>query len=382
MRVLLLLSSLLVGSQALLLPKSNGPYGVTQRTHLMTDNNRLDPYSPNQEKRHILASIYWPVDADSCSKERAPYMPPATAEAYGARASAMGLSNDTFSTLEMEFCKVSKSLSACKNNEKPKFPVAVFSPGAGNSRLLQSAMARALSSYGHVVVLIDHPCDADIVEFPDGTIIPAADIPEDTANLEKATRVRAKDISFLVSELHRPSFKRNVLGGLPGKMDTNKITALGHSMGGASAAGAMLLDPRIRGGMNLDGRFFDPVLSQGLDKPFMMLGRPNHRTEDTTWAKFWTKLQGPKLELQISGTAHGSYTDVPLLLNALGLPKEALKATEPMFGSVDGKALQDTISKTLSAFMAYSVGGARAPLLKTIDKARGVSIVKKQLPTN
>jgi hypothetical protein len=40
-------------------------------------------------------------------------------------------------------------------------------------------MARSLASYGNIVVLIDHPYDPPVVEFPDGKIIKGGNIPDD-----------------------------------------------------------------------------------------------------------------------------------------------------------------------------------------------------------
>lgn len=192
MYVFVLLLSFLHFGNALLLPNPSGPYPVALKINTMTDNHRIDPYAPDRQKRRILTSIFWPVDSKSCSSKRVPYMPPATAAAYGAQAAQLGLSNDTFSVLEMEVCSVSKT-SACQSSSghnEAKFPLAVFSPGSGNSRLQYSAMARSLASYGYVVVLVDHPYDASIVEFPDGSIIAGGNIPEDEKNLENATQVR------------------------------------------------------------------------------------------------------------------------------------------------------------------------------------------------
>ncbi|RSL54611.1 hypothetical protein CEP54_009784 [Fusarium duplospermum] len=375
-----LLLSLLHFGNALLLPNPSGPYPVALTINTMTDNHRIDPYAPNHQKRQILTSIFWPVDSKSCSSKRVPYMPPATAAAYGAQAAQLGLSNDTFKVIEMEVCDVSKTSACQSSGEKgAKFPLAVFSPGSGNSRLQYSAMARSLASYGYVVVLVDHPYDASIVEFPDGTIISGGNIPEDEKNLEKATQVRAADISFIISQVEKSSFQNRIFKGLPGKVDTKKTVALGHSLGGASAAAAVLSDSRIQGGMNLDGRLFNPVLSKGLNKPFMQLGRPNHRSEDTTWVKFWNKLTGPKVELAVAGTIHGSYLDTALVLKTLGLPKEIMKQTVPIVGSVDGEVLQKTVSELLSAFITYTFGGSKTALLKAIKAEEGVSIVKSQL---
>jgi len=52
----------------------------------------------------------------------------------------------------------------------------------------------------------------------------------------------------------------------------------GHSLGGATAAAAMLDDQRIKAGVNLDGTLFGPVVNAGLDRPFMLVGADAIRT--------------------------------------------------------------------------------------------------------
>ncbi|KAF9766268.1 hypothetical protein IL306_001347 [Fusarium sp. DS 682] len=355
MQFSLLFISLLGAGNAILLPKPSGPYGVALRTEGMTDKHRIDPYDPKKGQRHVLASIFWPIDSASCSNTAVPYMPPAVAKFYGQRAQSMGLSNDTFAAFQYEVCKTPVAQKGC-GSKKESFPLAVFSSGAGNSRLLYSNLARSLASYGNVVVLIDHPYDADLVVFPDGEIIKSGNIPETKEALINLTAVRAKDISFVISEVMRSSFQKKVFKGLPGPIDNKKIVALGHSLGGASAAVAALSDKRVRGGMDMDGQIFEPALSKGLDKPFFLIGRPNHSEEDTTWKKFYAKLRGPKQEIAVKGTVHGSFTDYPQLIKALNLPKSALKTVEQLVGTADPAHLEKFLSKTVVDYMKICFG--------------------------
>ncbi|KPM44917.1 hypothetical protein AK830_g1636 [Neonectria ditissima] len=383
MRSFALFLSLLAGVGALSLPDPSGPYPVAMRVQPMTDKSQVDPYSPkgHKHKRQVLTSLFWPIDeSKTCKTKQVAYMPPATAEVYGAQASAMGLSNDTFSALTLGVCDIS-SLKGCNSRSKiHRYPLAVFSPGAGNSRLLHGLMARSLASQGYVVITVDHPYDATLVEFPDGTIIESADIPEEGAPLVKLTKVRADDLSFVVSQLKSTSSQSSLLKGLPGKIDFDRIVVFGHSLGGASAAVAMLSDSRFRGGVNLDGRFVEPALSKGPKNPFLIVGRPDHRAEDATWPKFWKNLRGPKAELEVAGTLHGSFTDLPAIIGALGLPDEAKSQLAALIGTVDGKRLDKVLSKTLSSFFTYAFEGTPKPFLRAVKTFSELSMVGSKLP--
>ncbi|RBR12501.1 uncharacterized protein FIESC28_08625 [Fusarium coffeatum] len=349
MKFSLLLLSLVGLGNAIELPKPNGPYSVAVRTSAMIDKHRIDPYDPRRGHRNVLASIFWPVPSPSCSKTTLPYMTPAVAKLYGQKAQSMGLSNETFAAFEYSVCTPLHTPKGC--GSKRQFPLIIFSPGAGNSRLLYSNMARSFASFGNIVALIDHPYDADIIEFPDGKTIMTGNIPETTKSLIKLTKVRAEDISFVISEVLQSSLYKSVLKGLPGSVDKSKIVALGHSLGGASAAVAILSDKRICGGMDMDGQIFDPALSQGLEKPFFLVGRPNHSKEDATWNKFFANLRGSKKMITIDRTVHGSFTDYPQLIQALNLPASASKAIQPLIGTVNPSDLENGLSKIVVSFV-------------------------------
>ncbi|KAK7428462.1 hypothetical protein QQZ08_005081 [Neonectria magnoliae] len=383
MRSFTLFLSLVASVGALSLPDASGPYPVAMRVQPMTDKNRIDPYSPkgNRHKRQVLTSLFWPIDeSKTCTTKQVAYMPPATAEVYGVQASAMGLSNETFSALTLGVCDIS-SLKGCSSQVKsPRYPLAVFSPGSGNSRLLYGLMARSLANQGYVVITVDHPYDATLVEFPDGTIIQTADIPEEGDDLVKLTKVRADDLSFVVSQLEKASPRSSLLKGLPGNIDFDRIVVFGQSLGGSSAAVAMLSDSRFLGGANLDGRFVEPALSKGPKNPFLMLGRPDHRAEDATWVKFWKNLRGPKAELEVSGTIHGSFTDLPAIISVLGLPDEAKSQLAALIGTIDGKRLDKILPKMLSSFFTYAFEGTPKPFLHAVKTFSELSIVNSKLP--
>lgn len=121
-------------------------------------------------KRRILASVHLPLDAKyGCEMEDRPYLPAKTAWAFEELLGPYGIPEGTFRQLSMKFC----SLSSIKrsSHENKAFSVAIFSPGLGDSRLIHAARARSLASLGYVVATVDHTYEANVVEFPDGTVI-------------------------------------------------------------------------------------------------------------------------------------------------------------------------------------------------------------------
>jgi predicted dienelactone hydrolase len=124
----------------------------------------------------MVSSFYPAALRKDCVSYESLYMPNATANFYDEQFGAFGIPADTFTSLQLTHCK-SRSSHDLKGQQ---FPVALFSPGLSNSRLIYNAMAQALASKGYIVITIDHPHDADIVEFTDGSTTFAADIDTDS----------------------------------------------------------------------------------------------------------------------------------------------------------------------------------------------------------
>ncbi|KZL65453.1 PAF acetylhydrolase family protein [Colletotrichum tofieldiae] len=346
----LIIWALASATQAVLVSPPTGPYAVSMSVQGLTDNARLDPYAPKDDphSRRVMISTFLPVDEGKtpCSgRERVPYMTPLVAKAYDELGTAVGLPNGTFSAFEMEFCQTRKC--SCQRS-RSKFPLVLFSPGWGNPRLLYGAMAREVASHGFTVITIDHPYDPSFVEFPDGTVYQAVSLDTDnTTELESLTQVRAEDTSFVLSY-----FYKNPMPGV----DFDRTIMFGHSLGGATAAAAMLTDSRIRGGINFDGKLLNPVLEAGLDGPFALVGRPGHVEEDPTWNEFYAGLRGPSALLSVSGTTHASFTDFPTLISSLNLtlPEATKSLLEAELGTMKYERIGPVVAGIVKAFADLS----------------------------
>ncbi|MEA5581823.1 alpha/beta fold hydrolase [Nodularia harveyana UHCC-0300] len=106
-------------------------------------------------------------------------------------------------------------------------PLVVISHGFGANRRFFSYLANHLASHGITVAAIEHPGS-------NSTAINNASRERNLAELLPASEFidRPKDVSFLLNELEKLNTSS---GKLSGKFNTEKVTVIGHSLGGYTA---------------------------------------------------------------------------------------------------------------------------------------------------
>ncbi|EUC48304.1 hypothetical protein COCMIDRAFT_34180 [Bipolaris oryzae ATCC 44560] len=333
---------------------------------LLTDTDRLDPFINDGRSRSIVVSSFYPV-LKCTSKGTKPYMPPQTAAFMDEKFSVYGLPNGTFSSFEFEACNTPTAQDLCPT---PALPLVLFSSALGTSRYLYSIMLQSIASSGYLVVSIDHPYDADIVEYPNGTIITGVDIPDDKINQTVATR--ADDISFAVNSLRKSHVSRKLFPIHTILQKFPQIAVLGHSLGGAAAGAAVLQIPSARGGINLDGTMFGSVLDKGIDRPFMLIGHANKTQEtDPSWKTIWPKLRSWKKEIEVRKSVHYSFSDLPVLMSAMGLGSAQVPAIGDLLGTIEGHRMMQLTVAHIVAFLDFT--------LKSRGQ-RGFAEVARQFP--
>lgn len=285
-------------------------------------------------------------------------MPPATAALYDETYGAYGIPNGTFESFKLQVCSESS-----KYRDNTKYPLLIFSPGLGNSRHLYNVLVQSVASTGYIVVSIDHPYDVSIVEYPDGTTVLAEDIETD-AQIELALATRAQDVSFVLNQLDKSSISKLLLPGLDLGLNLDKVGIFGHSLGGATSLAAMVNDSRITGGINIDGSFFGPSIQQGTKRPFLLISHEGkNQSTDVSWASTWAKLSGWKSELEIKGTQHGSFTDLPSLIYSLGLTGKLPETVTNLLGTLEGLRVAEIKRVYVAAFFDLVLKGRRCRLL-------------------
>jgi predicted dienelactone hydrolase len=207
-----------------------------------------------------------------------------------------------------------------------------------------------------VVVAIDHPHDAGIVEFPDGHVVVAGPPLDVTA----ALTVRVADTRFVLTQLARLGRSGVFLGHL----DLARVGMFGHSLGGAAAASTMFIDPRIRAGADLDGFLFEPARTGGLSRPFLLMNAEPGFAGVPNVAGFWSKLRGPHYAIDVKGARHFAFSDlVTFVPELMRINPTTGKTVSQLVGKLDGKATLAAERVYLRAFFDCFLREKPQPLL-------------------
>ncbi|MEU2427809.1 alpha/beta hydrolase [Streptomyces sp. NPDC007851] len=294
------------------LPHPTGRYAVGRDMLHLVDDSRQDPWVPAAGPRQLMVSMFYPARPGSGAP--APYMTTDEARLFlQDRVPGSGIPPEALTAVR----------TWVRANARPvhgRFPLVLLSPGFTFPRALFSSVAEDLASRGYVVALIDHTYETPGVTFPDGRTLPCAICDQPPAGgLPAIAESRAKDASFVIDQLtshHSPWAHAHLI-------DRRRIGMAGHSVGGEAAAVTMVGDRRVRAGVNMDGTFHVPVPSTGLDgRPFLLFGAQSDESPgmDPSWDHAWASLDGWKRRLTVAGADHGTFSDLPLLSQAVGRP--------------------------------------------------------------
>lgn len=296
-----------------MLPEPTGQYAVGKETLHLTDDDRPDPWKPETGPRELMTSLWYPSVGGQDDSAR--YMPPEVS----------ALSTDGLpGKVPPEAVSSVRTESAVDAPPRmDRWPLIILSPGFSYSRATLTGLAEELASQGFIVAAVDHTYEAP-VRFPDdrvtGCATPAPCAFSTKADLQRVVESRAKDVSFVLDELTgpRPSWSGAEF------IDSSRIGMAGHSLGGAAAAETMVTDSRVDAGVNMDGTHYASESVSGLDRPFLFFGNGLRFDPafDPSWEQTWPQLSGWKRTLLTRESGHASFTDLPLLVDQLGIRDE------------------------------------------------------------
>ncbi|KAF3049624.1 hypothetical protein E8E11_002985 [Didymella keratinophila] len=329
------------------LPPPTGPFHVGHAQHLFDRITPDDPVAPKNLSTTLLAPIYYPTLAIPVPRENtAPYLDATTAQIWG---NNWRFPNGSLESLITWNVHQAPPLEAASNNESQK-PTVIFSPGAGENAVMYNTLSSELASQGYTVVALDHAGEVPYLQLPNGAPgIYGVDIKAEwnATFAEAVYRVRVADIIALAKGLF-PAYVEST--GAP--FNTTHYFAVGHSLGGAAAAGAMSLEPSILGGVNFDGTFFN---IPDVQKPFLMLGQEAHTPDvpEPTWPGFAGNQTGWFQWLNIAGSNHQNFADLDDWVDLLGLRNK----TDPLsVGMIWAPRMVFVMNTLVTAFLDFASG--------------------------
>ncbi|WP_007511759.1 MULTISPECIES: alpha/beta hydrolase family protein [Pseudofrankia] len=303
-------------------PKPSGSSAVGTSVVQWTDPARAETATADpHDRRTVVVQLWYPARQSPAGAQRAPYLGRTQAEARtvsDALAHYVGVPGFLLDGLPRARTHAVPDAPPAPGGER--FPIVLFSPGAGGVRTQNTAWAEELASHGYVVAALDHPYDSAAVVLTDGRVIrtrlgATSDRAEGENQAASATAIRAADLSFVLTQLDRVEHGQ-IPGPLSGRLDTARVAVTGHSFGGSAALQAAHQDPRFAAVIDLDGYSHDPT-----PRPYHQPALALTSTIGTPSPDYLPRLTkvlslsaGPSYLLTVPGAAHLTFTDAPLYL--------------------------------------------------------------------
>jgi len=326
------------------LPVPSGPFGIGRIGYEWIDPSRPDTYSadPNAH-RDVMVYLWYPAPRTYIGRT-GPYLP--GAKRMDLNPEVQHRVGDAFGSswpLIVSGAVVSHAVDNAPLAQSPKtFPVVLFSHGLGSIGFAYTSLIEDLVSHGYVVASIEHTYTAMAVAFPNGKVVPFHREPEPVGLTpeQRFQRMEASaglvitegagDLVFVLSKLTEMNGRKAHRFPLDGRLDLERVAAMGHSSGGAFATLACQMDRRFKACVSLDGAMppvaVFPEYGEGFTQPVLLLeidhsGQRRGYTaaqEVDYMKKKEAQLNACRIGsydilLKSAGLNHGSFSDVPLL---------------------------------------------------------------------
>lgn len=316
-------------STELLLP--TGPYPVG-RTNLIWSDQERDTRAPRpDERREIVAWIWYPATTPSDKSAYGEYLPATWRQALGEHTSVLisGLFQRDLSRVQGHSFQ-DADVSASQRT----YPVVLLRGGHTALVAAYTTLAEDLASHGYVVVGLDAPYRTTVVVLPGRGAIERTDNNNvervsGQAAVDRATELVgawSADMRFAVDQLERLNAS-DARSRFSGRLDLSRLGAFGHSLGGAETLQFCHDDPRCKAGIDIDGAPFNSVVHEGLSQPFLFLMSdhanevdPEGRWIRANFSALLSRLAPEHTErMTIRGASHFGFADDTKSPIAVGL---------------------------------------------------------------
>lgn len=242
--------------------------------------------------------------------------------------------------------RIGKYYASIVNNEK--FPLVFFAHGHGMMAINYSLIYEFLASKGYIVIAPDYEFGGFRV-LKDGTV-------QSSKQDEFLKNSEGQQGYFKIIENWTTQneeilnlLKSGKLKYLKSAINFNKLYAMGHSLGGNTAAFWMQQNKNIKGAINLDGGIFKTI-NQPENRPLLVIrSQPDYTIDDLNkrniaqqqWDEMGLKIDQSfqdgysnfknKKEIKIKGAGHLSFSDAPFVMPSM-INKFGGKKVKPFEG--------------------------------------------------
>jgi len=248
------------------LAKPSGSFAVGRTTRVLTDPSRTNRYLIATNSSFMI-TIWYPAEPARV------VLPGAYIDAQLAVSLAephVGSSGDVASRLAQFFAFSLPNVPVALAGAP--YPVVIYSHGYTFHRQENSEKLEELASHGFVAVAIDH-IDCRTTVYPGGTAVRGifSDPPTDLA-IDTAVADRLADDRFVLEALAQVNASDLLLAG---RLDLNRLGAMGWSLGNSDLGELVQADTRFKGIVMLEGYLqgapglLDALLQQGLRLPLL-----------------------------------------------------------------------------------------------------------------
>lgn len=374
---------------------------------VLADENRSEIFSCSDQKRSVIISVFYPVDNDWSTNKQALY-------------------KDLYHPNEERFVEEWKNSEDDKNyinnlatniyinapivNNSEKYPVILYSPGFSCDRDSTVFIIEKLIEEGYIVITLGSINETDFTVMPDGEVIEMLDKLKDISSDSKEVwqelrNIRKADILFLLNQLDYINRNDEFLKG---KLDTQKIGAIGFSLGSQGVFEAAADDKRIKAVALLEGCLHNSTVLERVNDgeksntPHLLIKRhaSSHelRVEEChswyvnmedkeegkkgieeqietacritkTQKALYEYVDGFKSFVKINHSKHMTFSDMPMLLNQ--------EYEECLGGEISIKKAYEIINKVTVKFFNEFLNGKANEYKRFIDNENTYSELKK-----
>src|SRR5262245_16845005 len=266
-------------------------------------------------------------------------------------------------------------------------PLVLFSAGRNEAPKTYTDLADALVRGGYVVAIVDHLGERSGQRLPNGAAVPNL-LPR-VAPDPKSESFREQDLVFSRSwvelraeDLTSARFDFQALAAMSGNelsgLLSGQAAALGHSLGGLTAAKACERDPALSACANLDGLSYSvPMHVEGdtmvATQPFLFLGKPIPRLTDATLERaHMTRAQDDEI---VARMAHRF--DALMQSAKGGSYRIILRDADHMdFAGRGNGAIAKAVREYLMAFLDKHVRGIRGTVLDVATSDTAITVTR------